>query len=201
MPKMSILPSRNQLAAVALGGWFAAVSLLGAGLLARHVVALPAPASDEGLARSLRQFRGADGPQTWLAVHVLYAECRCSQRIATHLLATQRPAGWHEVVLWVGNATPSPQLERHFDVRRIEREELSRLGIEAAPLLVALDSNDRVRYSGGYSNRKQGSVVADLTILESARREAHVAALPLFGCAVGDRLKRYFGALPSGEKT
>lgn len=198
---MPFFPSRKQLASVALGAWFAVVSLLGAGLLARHVVALPAPPSDEGLVRSLQQLRGADSSQSWLAVHVLYAECRCSQRIAAHLLSTQRPAGWHEVVLWVGSAAPSVDLERHFDVRRIQRAELSRLGIDAAPLLIALDGDDQIRYSGGYTTRKQGAVIADLTILESARRKAQIAALPVFGCAVSDRLRRYFEALPSGERT
>lgn len=134
-------------------------------------------------------------------MHVLYSECRCSQRITAHLLSTPRPAGWHEVVLWVGSELPNPELERHFDVRRVQQAELSRLGIDAAPLLVAIDSSNHIRYSGGYTNRKQGAVIADLTILESARRESRIAALPLFGCAVSERLKRYLGALPSGEKT
>lgn len=170
--------------------------VLGAGLLARHVIALPAPARDAKLAISLRQFRDATHQPAWLAVHVLYAECRCSQRIAAHLLSTPRPAGWEEVVLWVGSGAPDPELERRFKLKRIARVELSRLGIDAAPLLVILDGENRARYSGGYTDRKQGPAIDDLNIMAAAQRGSGVTNLPIFGCAVSDRLERELGALP-----
>lgn len=187
----------NRLGALALAGWFIAMAVLGAGLLARHVLALPGPAQDEKLGLSFRKFRGAAGGGAWLAVHVLDAECRCSQRIATHLLSTPRPAGWEELVLWVGNGAPSAELERRFSVRRLARLELSQLGIEAAPLLIVVDAEDNVRYSGGYGDRKQGPVIDDLDILQATRVGGRIASLPVFGCAVSDRLKREFERLPT----
>lgn len=180
----------------ALGLWFGAMVLLGAGLLAKHVVALPAPKEDQRLSRSLAPLRRAhDGRR--LAVHVLYAECRCSQRMVAHLLSTVRPRGWEEVVLWVGERAPEPALTERFDVRRVAPEELARLGIESAPLLIALDANDQVAYVGGYTERKQGPAIRDLQILAEAERAEAPPPLPVFGCAVSERLKRALSALPA----
>jgi hypothetical protein len=187
---------RGRVGGITLAAWFAAMLTVGAGLLARHVVALPAPANDSKLAASLQALRQPDEARVWLAVHVLYSECRCSQRIADHLLTTERPPDWSEIILWVGNLAPDPRLEQRFDVRRVGAADLARYGIEAAPLLVALDPEGRVQYAGGYSERKQGPVIDDLRILESARRPMRLATLPVFGCAVSERLQRQLAALP-----
>jgi hypothetical protein len=183
-------------ARLAVAAWFGAMLLLGAALLAKHVVALPAPEKDDRLARSVSALRVPDARGKWLAVHVLYAECRCSQRIVAHLLSTARPTGWDETVLWVGTATPEPALSQHYHVKRVTSAELSRLGIEAAPLLVVVDAQDRVRYAGGYTTRKQGPVIDDLRILDAAQHSARLESLPVFGCAVSERLKRELAIVP-----
>ncbi len=183
--------------AAALALWFVSMVVLGAGLLARHVVALPTPAPSAMLGASLRVLRNAQNQDRWLAVHVLYAECRCSQRIVDHLLSSARPGDWSETVLWIGHPDPSPLLEERFDVRRIGPADLARYGVESAPMLIALDPSGRVRYAGGYTERKQGPVIDDLRILRAAQRPDVVASLPVFGCAVSRRLQRLFSALPS----
>jgi len=171
--------------------------VLGAGLLAKHVVALPAPVNNEKLSTSLSAFRSSNAQGEWLAVHVLYSECRCSQRIVLHLISTLRPAGLEEVVLWVGKGAPDPALDRGYRVKRLSSVELARLGVEAAPLLVVLDPENHVRYAGGYTDRKQGPVIEDLRILAEARHASMLASLPVFGCAVSDRLKRALATLPA----
>jgi hypothetical protein len=181
---------RGRIGGIMLIAWFAVMLILGAGLLAKHIVALPAPAKGERLAASLDALRGPESRGRWLAVHALYADCRCSQRVVDHLVTTTRPHDWSEIVLWVGNRPPSALLEQHFDVRRIGSADLERYGIEAAPILVALDPSGHVRYAGGYTDRKQGPVIDDLRILEAARHPDIVASLPVFGCAISDRLKR-----------
>lgn len=190
--------TRRRLPGLALTTWFVVTLGLGAGLLARHAVALPAVATPDRIGASLGALRRPEDRGRFLAVHVLYAECRCSQRIVEHLLATLRPPGWSELVLWVGEEAPSPELARRgFTVQRLTRAELERHGVEAAPLLVALDPADHVRYQGGYTERKQGPVIADVRILEGARDAAAAAAsLPVFGCAVSDRLVRELRKLP-----
>ena len=184
-------------ARLAVAVWFGTMLVLGAGLLAKHVVALPAPTNSERLSKSLSSLRASKAQDQWLAVHVLYAECRCSQRIVAHLISTVRPSGWQEVVLWVGNGAPDLALERAYRVKRLTSVELARLGVDAAPLLVVLDPQNHVRYTGGYTDRKQGPVIEDVRILAQARRADTLASLPVFGCAVSDRLKRALAILPA----
>ncbi len=177
---------------VALAGWFGVMLAVGATLLAKHLVALPAPARSAHLAGGLVALRPVDARSPWLAVHVLYAGCRCSQRIVDHLLGDTRPAGWSEVVAWVGAAPPPAELARRFTVRILTRAQLATFGIEAAPLLVAIDPAGQVRYAGGYTTRKQGPVIEDGAILDELRSSPAPRtpeALPVFGCAVSDRLK------------
>jgi hypothetical protein len=176
--------------------WFAAMLAVGAALLAKHVIALPAPAKDQKLAAALSALRLPEEQGKWLAFHVLYSECRCSQRVVAHLLATTRPSGWAEVVLWTGNQPSDPALEQHYRVKRSTSAELARLGIDAAPLLVVLDPRGGLHYVGGYSERKQGPVLDDLRILNQAQRAGVLGSLPVFGCAVSDRLRRQLAIIP-----
>jgi hypothetical protein len=174
--------------------WFAGLSLLAAGLLARHVVALPGVT---GPAATLGSLRGPADEGRWLAVHVLYAECSCSRLITDHLVHSTRPAGWSEIILWTGEGPPDPELARHgFRVQRATREELARYGVESVPSLVALDPGNSVRYAGGYTQRAPGLDPEDLRILEQARTSP-VAALPVFGCAISERLRRALALLPA----
>jgi hypothetical protein len=187
---------RSLVARVAVVAWFGGMLVIGAALLAKHVVALPAPVGNEKLARSLSALRLPGDRGKWLAVHVLYAECRCSQRVVTHLLSTTRPRGWEEMVLWFGRGEPDPALDAHFRVSRVTAADLSRFGIDAAPLLVVLDPQDRIAYSGGYSERKQGPVLDDLRIFDGAQHAGTLAGLPVFGCAVSDELGQQLSIFP-----
>jgi hypothetical protein len=178
--------------------WFGGMVLVGAGLLARHLVALPAPTPTQydRLSRGLTALRGAtDG--RWSAFHVLAEECRCSAQVVEHLLTTPRPEGWVERVLWIGNAPPR-ELTQRFDVHTARPADLARLGIESAPLLIAMTPEGSVRYAGGYTDSKQGPVNHDLEILAAVRAQAAPSPLPLFGCAVSDRLKALLRRLPTG---
>lgn len=187
---------RVSIARVAVTAWFGAMLALGAALLAKHVVALPTPAKNEQLGSALGALRPSEARGKWLAVHVLYSECRCSQRLVAHLLSTARPNGWQEMILWVGNGTPDPALDQHYRVKRVSSAELSRLGIEAVPLLVVLDPENQLRYVGGYSRSKQGPALDDLRILGEAQQDKTLVGLPIFGCAVSDRLKRQLSIVP-----
>ena len=188
---------RASLGGTALAAWFAVMTLVCAGLLARHVVAMPAPGKSARLAHRLAALRHAGAPHALLAVHVLDSECRCSQRVVAHLVETKRPTDVTEVVLWVGPVAPAPELVQRFDVRRVTAAELSRYEIEAAPLLVVVSPGDEVLYVGGYTDRKQGPVFHDLEVLASARDSRPVEALPLFGCATSDRLRNALSTLPA----
>jgi hypothetical protein len=181
---------------VALAVWFVTMLGSGAGLLARHLLPFRAPASVDRLAASVNKLRLPNEEGRWVAVHVLYADCRCSLRIAEHLAHSARPEGWVEVVLWVGEPGPAADLRTRFDVRLTSSEELARLGVESAPLLVALDPEGHAHYAGGYTERKQGPGIDDTRLLAAARSSAFVPGLPVYGCAVSDRLRNELASLP-----
>ena len=199
--------------------WFCGIVVLMAGLAIGHWFSLaPLDRRDSrlaaGLAALLPDERGG-----WAAIHVLYTECRCSQRIVEHLRTSQRPPDLHEVVLLVGvearasarerteeargsererkddreRALASSLAERGFEVVSIGAEMLdARFGIEGAPTFVLVDPARRVRYSGGYTIRQQGPDIRDLAIVREIRQGDEVADLPVFGCAVSERLKAVF---------
>jgi len=180
-------PSRA--ARVGLLCWAAGVSLVSSYLLGRHALALPSPERPRGAVEALR---AADQKGSWMAVHVLYAECGCSQRLVDHFLRTERPAGVSEHVVWVGAADErtAALAKKGFRLTFTTPEELSsRYGVDAAPLLVVSDPAGLVWYSGGYTARKQGPDVRDLEIIRAAREGTAERALPLFGCAVSRALR------------
>jgi len=124
---------------------------------------------------------------------VLYAACRCSQGIIEHLAASSRPPATVEKILWVGgeSAALGGAARGGFEVIHTSAEELAeRYGIEAAPLLLVADPAGRLRYAGGYTQRKQGSDVRDVEIIRDLQSGGATSSLPLFGCAVSRGLQR-----------
>jgi hypothetical protein len=198
LPPVTLLVESPRFGRLLLAAWFAAMVALGAGLMAKHVIALRAPAPDARLGAALGALRRPEDRGRFLAVHVLSGECRCSHLVVEHLASTVRPRGYVELVLWVGEEPPPDALaERGFVVRRVVARDLDAYGVESVPMLIALRPSDEVRYVGGYTTRQQGPVIEDLAILEAARAELRVPSLPIFGCAVGERLRRELSSLPS----
>jgi hypothetical protein len=174
--------------------WIAGGLVLGTLVLLRHRAALPSPAAgDSALTTSLAGLRTPDDQGRWIAVHVLYTSCRCSQRIITHLLEGERPAGVVEKVLLVGapGKLGAQLAARGFAVTPIEPTELAtRFHIEGAPMFLVVAPDGSIRYSGGYTSRKQAADVRDRAIIAAAMAGQPVDHLAVFGCAVSDRLKQ-----------
>jgi hypothetical protein len=169
---------------IALIAWFISAVGLSLSLLSKHLVPFRGPARSAALGR-LFALRPPAASDRWLAVHVLYGECRCSLRIRDRLANTRRPAGWAEAVLWVGAMPEGPDLTRHgFVVRRVTPREAGQYGILATPVLVAFDPRGALTYVGGYADRKQGSDTQDLRVMAAVRRGDAVEALPVYGCAL-----------------
>jgi hypothetical protein len=187
--------SRDRLAAIAFGLWVPAILILGAYLLAGHLVALPAPeARDRRLVSALAATGAADQGR-WRALHFLDENCGCSQRVVTSLLARRPLPGLAERIVFItrtpaGTAAAATAARgAGFAFETVAPEDLERrFGVEAAPLLVAVAPDNRVRYLGGYTDRKQGPSIEDRDILQRTMRGERVAALPLFGCAVSKQL-------------
>jgi hypothetical protein len=176
--------------------WFGGIVVLMAALAISHLFSLPRLARRDsrlaaGLAALLPDNRGG-----WASIHALFTECRCSQRIFEHLRTSDRPRDLHEIVLLVGDdhdAIATQLTRRGFEVVSTAAEQLdARYGIEGAPTFVLVDPARNVRYSGGYTTRQQGPDIRDLAIVNEIRQGDEVADLPVFGCAISQRLKAVF---------
>ncbi len=131
-------------------------------------------------------------------VHVLYTECRCSQRIVSHLTESVRPEGVREHVLLVGNDARMEKAlsEKSFAITHVTASELSaRYHVGAAPLFLVVAPDGSIRYSGGYTSAKQGPEPKDLELFSEIQSRGIATALPIFGCAVSAELRALINPL------
>jgi hypothetical protein len=182
--------------------WFPAVLVVCAYLLGGHVLTLPSPTSDNPrLANAVAALREPEASNRWIVLHVLYQDCRCSGRVLDHLLSRGAEAGARERIVFVrtrGSAGEGDEgaittriAAAGFDLDVTSADQLaSRYGIPAAPLLVVSDPAGKVRYVGGYTDRKQSPVIRDQEIMGRLRNGERVETLPVFGCAVSAELDR-----------
>jgi hypothetical protein len=178
-----------------LAAWVVACVVVGAYLLASHLLTLPTPAAaDPVLRRAIAAQRHAGQRDRWLVLHVVFDDCGCSQRVLAHLLSTRRPAGVAERVVYVtehpAEASTGAIPAHGFELEVVTPDQLAaEYHIEAAPLLVIVDPHDTVRYAGGYTPRKQADDVRDLAVITAVLHGEAVESLPAFGCAVGRSLR------------
>ena len=190
--------AKKGLVSVGLATWAAIAVFVGMTLMAGHWYTLPTPDRDDSeLSSALASLGRERADSEWLAVHVLYAKCRCSQRIFEHLFGSERP-DLAETVLLVGE---DELLERRardagYAVVAVSPAELKAdYHMESAPLLVVLDPQDRVRYAGGYTERKQGYDVKDREIVASLVAGDPADELPAYGCGVSKELQEVLDPL------
>ena len=177
--------------------WAVAVLLGGATLTAAHSYTLPRPAEAE-IAPPLAALQRQLGAK-WLAVHVLYASCRCSLRIRDELAARGPTPGVREVVLLVGGDSDwkQPLVDAGYTLQPATADQLRDVWhIEAAPMLLVLGPDSRIGYRGGYTEHQQGGTdPQDARIIAAAMAADPPPAVPLFGCAVSKRLQRMLDPL------
>ena len=173
-----------------------------------HLYPLPKPTrADRTLLHAANRLRFAEERNAWLAVHVLYAQCRCSRDILKHLATERRPAGVIEKILLVGkNPAIDAELRvltrRRFRIIAASADELrDRYHVRAAPLMLVLGPNGALRYSGGYTQSKQSLAIRDHAILAELMSQKETSELPVFGCAVSKDLQRLLDPLALKESS
>lgn len=182
---MAALVSR-MFARVSLIIWMVGAVAVGATLQARHLLALPTGSIAQAVRDdSATMLRGSK--QTLAVWHVLSADCACSRKVAAHLAERAVIDGTIETIVWVSRTGDAPQTGAMLLVTVTPDELQRRFGAIAAPQIIAIDSLGAVRYVGGYSKRKQGSI-EDTRIIAALARGADTAPLPVFGCAVAQEL-------------
>lgn len=190
---MNLAAWRPRLTVTGLALWALVVTLVCASLLARHLLPLPAP-SRTTLAPGLAALRGPEESGRPVVFHVLYAACKCSRRIALDLAGSEPTRGAREHALLVDDDAGELRalLDGHglvlHDVRAPELA--ARFGVESAPLLIVASADGAVRYAGGYTDRKQALAVRGRQIINDALAGRATTELPVFGCAVSERMQR-----------
>jgi hypothetical protein len=186
---------KRVLSLATLGAWSAVLLVGGAYLLAAHVAPLPQP-TREALAADVAHERRADEAGQWLALHALFTDCGCSQRVIAHLLARRPLDGVKERVLLVGGGAGSAASyaadlrAAGYPVDELDETALGdRYGFEGVPAFALVDPHDHVRYLGGYTRTKQGADFVDVSATRATLRGETVAPLPVFGCAVSRSLR------------
>jgi hypothetical protein len=186
---------------VVLAVWGAGILVVGASLMAGHLISLPVPrATDSRLHASLAAGPGVTQGR-WSAHHVLYQSCGCSQRVLAHLLERQARPDLTETIVYVrdpgaSNATELAALRAQarragFGFEPSTPAELEqRYAVESAPFLLVGDRSGEVRYAGGYTVRSGSNQIEDTDIIDKLEAGRAMAALPVFGCAVSSRVQQ-----------
>lgn len=182
--------TRRWLQRAVLVVWAGAISVVCGLLLVRHLVPLPTPSRLGPGFVALR----APQPGALVVFHVLLAECRCSAQVAERLVARPRPAKVEEHLVLVDDGAGT--LERRFAGTSFiihhasSRDLASRFDVSGVPLLLVVGGDGEIRYSGGYTERKQAVISRDVEIIDAVTRGETPDPLPLFGCATAEGLRR-----------
>lgn len=158
--------------------WFIGLAAVLGLTMARHLVALPGAVDASLLASAISAERAT--------VHVVPANCSCTDRLLTAVLA-EAPAD--DVVVLVGASArwESRIAARGLTLERVEPEELrSTWGLVSGPVLVLKDGG--LRYVGGYFERPSAQRAVHARIRRAVERGERPDPLPIFGCAVDPEL-------------
>jgi hypothetical protein len=178
---------KSRIAAVALCIWAPVTIVITSLLMVNHTIAMPMPSDLERVEHGLVDWLGRGNA----VVHVLYANCSCTDSLVQHLVERGPTLAEREVVVFVG--TPLPIHERlaevGFEWHQWTQQELTeRTGVEAAPLLIVRHRN-RMDYVGGYFRYPSATRPLDVSIIAEAIAGEPPKPLPIFGCAVSPSLR------------
>ena len=169
--------------------WSFLMSAVVTTFMAGHWVTLPAPKIGQTLQTEIAKTDGK-----FIALHVLYADCPCSQRIADRLLKRNAIPGCHEKILFIGTSSAKTKqlVKNGFEIECLSPDELfTKYSIESAPLLVVTNiASGEIHYSGGYTSRKQGLDVMDEQVINQILQGKSVQSNPVFGCGVSEELQQ-----------
>jgi hypothetical protein len=173
-----------------LTAWAGVALVALSSLAVPHMAPMPQAQREARLAGALLELRTERRAR--FLVHVIAADCSCTQRLFEHLLARGPFAGAEEVIVFVGeDAVKRDAATRAgFRYTTLDAAELARrFGLESAPVLFAFDG-ESLRYAGGYFNHPSTLVALDADIAHRVTAGESPPPLPVYGCAVSDRLRK-----------
>jgi hypothetical protein len=184
MDSHAVCPAmKSVITAIALIIWAPVTILFTSLLMVNHTIAMPMPNDLQQVEQGLVEWLGRGDA----VVHVLYANCSCTDSLVEHLVQRGSTPALREVVVFVGTSTLSQErlADVGFEWHQWSQLELTeRTGLEAAPLLVIRQHNrlDYFRFPG--ANRP-----LDVRIIDDTTTGDPPKPLPIFGCAVSPSLR------------
>lgn len=195
----SVIVPKTFLVRIGFALWALLTLVIVGTLMVGHWYTLPKPDKDDvGLTHAIDELRGPAEQESWMAVHVLYTECRCSQRVFDHIFSSDRLKSVSEKILLVG---ADAEIEKRaqqsgFQVTVLTPVQLQeQFSLQAAPLLLVVNPQGAIVYSGGYTKRKQGPDNQDIEIITSLMAEKTPQELPLYGCGTSAELQNLLDPL------
>ena len=185
--------SKDVAAKIALMVWVPLIVTFISIQMVNHFVAMPVPEDYRLIEKNIPKLRQTD---KWMLVHVIYKECSCTNSLVQSLISRGASKQQEEWVLYVGaegsarDEIKSEFVRAGYSFRLLSREVLSvEYGVEAAPLLLIFSADNKLKYGGGYFERPSVYRSKDQEIIKNLLSGNPVEALPLYGCAVSDRLQ------------
>ncbi|QDT57565.1 hypothetical protein SV7mr_00470 [Stieleria bergensis] len=186
--------------------WATFLSVISVALMLTHWVPLPAPSPNQpvsaivpeaGLQSASLGFGWSHDAESdtpsWRAYHFIYSQCPCSLRVMRHLANRLSLDDIAETIVYVGSEPPREETlltENGYSIDVVSAQELfSQYGVQSSPLMMIVDPQGMIRYSGGYTSRKQGYAIQEPAIIEQVISGQAVDSLPVYGCAVSKSLK------------
>jgi thioredoxin-related protein len=189
--RLSKIFTKNRLGTAALLLWVPLVVYPITMFTASHILTLPVPKDQFKLRDAMRGLN--PDSEGWTAIHTLMSGCNCSSDVGKHLLQRGRVSelASETVLLIDAKDEEAKDFEaKGFQTKRLKSQELVEVfGLEAAPSMVILNPDREVAYLGGYYARSARTEALDLKVIADLKRDGYAKALPLFGCAVGERLQ------------
>jgi hypothetical protein len=146
----------------------------------------------------------------WQVIHIVSGGCVCSQRVMQHLLERHPVNDVAEQILVVDGPAPYlPDTDRLLErlqsagfplIHLAAKDIPESYGLRGVPLLIIVSPQRSIAYLGGYGPRGD----QDIQTLQLIRSGRPPTALPILGCAIGQRLRRQadpFGLKYSSKRT
>ena len=178
---------------------------IGMGLIFLWIVAVTIVMGRIGLLHNLSFFpdkniiaHKSTGP-LWTMTHVLGKGCKCSDLVYKYLLKRGPSPDLVENVILLGEVPEyrSGLEKRGFRVTERNPREIASEKAVGVPFLLITSAKGEGVYAGGYASSmiEERTLLLDLKILHSLRDGKNAAELPIFGCAVSQRMQKLIDPL------
>jgi hypothetical protein len=135
----------------------------------------------------------------WTMTHVLGKGCKCSEQVFNYLIKRGPQSDLEENVILLGDVPEyrAALEKRGFKVTEKNPRELATEKAIGVPFLLINSAKGEGVYAGGYASSMidERTPLLDLQILHSLRDGKSASELPIFGCAVSQRMQKLIDPL------